>query len=177
MKLVLCLAALLFPSASWAEDLLGDASDAYAVAGISADFQDGGGQERATITINQDDYIAAIPILQKMGVFNQTVSQTDVNISPFHTVGFAMAYFGSTAVEQAYKTHPTSDKVHFSEILVYNDDYGNKQQEEIASFDFTQKLYKKVNWTSFSPKNLPKISMNFKLTPFFVSKFREEPGY
>ena len=168
--------ALLLPLQSQAEDFLGDASVMLAASGISADFKNQNNQDQVIITIDQEKYISAIPTLQGIGAINRDITQTQINTSPMHLISFAILFFGTAIVPEVYKAHTTSDKVHFSEVLVYDDDYGNEQKKEIASFDFTRELFKKINWNSFRETNLPKISGNFKVTPFFQSKFMDEPG-
>ncbi|MDR3538809.1 MAG: hypothetical protein P4L71_20100 [Acetobacteraceae bacterium] len=175
MKFALCLIALLFPSASWADDFLGEASSSMAAIGVTADYQTIKGKgDTVVITIDYEKYLQSIPMLQSMGAINPDITQTTINKTPYHMVLFATVFFGSAIVPEAYRTHPSADRIHFSEVLNSLDDYGNNESHELESFDFSRQIFQKVNWSHFRGDTLPKIAPNFRPTRFFADKIESE---
>lgn len=66
----------------------------------------------------------------------------------------------SSKIKEIFQKHSDINNLIISVDGLFVDDYGDKEWEEVVSFEFDQTTYNKVNWSNFSEQNLLNISKN-----------------
>lgn len=125
-------------------------------------------------TLSEDDFVKAIPTLQKVGILNPDITQTEINTKP-HLLESAFTMEMAPLVTQ--DLFEKNDKVmtcQFRQILSDVDDYGTDRKRLIFSYKFDRATNNRVNWDNFKAMNFPKIAPAFKYEAWFLQSINEE---
>jgi len=113
------------------------------------------------ISVDMQEILKSIPNLQKANIINPDITQTNINLNRVEIAEFIALFNAGLIIMKAYESSIV-DKLNTHVYLVIPDDYGNKKKHLAFSFKFDRKIYEKINWSSFSPENLPKVALSFK---------------
>ena len=116
--------------------------------------------------------ISNIDALKGMGLLNNDLSQTFVNLHPNRPVAAIATFAAVMTIIAEYRTEQT-DQANFVVFLNIPDVYGKIQVQQLFSFDFNRKLFDRVNWDNFETANLAKIAPHFKFSPWLVEHLFE----
>lgn len=126
------------------------------------------------IVVDQQQAIDAIPSMQKIGVINPDITQTEIDLMP---VTHSLADIGLAATTNILSyifQNSYIYQLHVDTFLSYTDDYGHYVKVPCYSFDFDRDLYNRIDWNNFSGDNLIRIAPNIDFSSWCVDKLNEE---
>lgn len=114
------------------------------------------------MSLDREAFIRAVPLLKAMELLNpEYVTQTRLNTEPTTlATGFAIQ-MAPLVVKELYDKSKGITNCSFQQVIKIQDDYGNDKTEVLFSFDFSQDLYKKINWDKFTAQNIIKVAPKF----------------
>lgn len=148
-----------------------DATQALNSFGCSASRKPEHSATAISVTCDQKKFLVEMPALQKLGLINPDITQTQLNSTPdLYATGFLLMMTDSL-IQPLYRDKKVGTTT-WDAGLVVPDLYGNTKREKVFSFKFTRKLNDRINWDNFSATNLPKIAPEFRTTPWGVGALR-----
>ncbi|MHB8391720.1 MAG: hypothetical protein ACYDBH_19435 [Acidobacteriaceae bacterium] len=127
------------------------------------------------IRINETKFLAAIPVLQQIGVLNPDLNQTAINLMPVALSSIAAETISGLAVMTMYQD-PRLDRLQVNSYLQVPDNYGHMKSHLMHSFSFNRKLYSRIDWKNFQTTNLPRVAPGFKYGQWVLNKADAEMG-
>jgi hypothetical protein len=115
------------------------------------------------MTLVQKTFLEKFPELQKLGLLNDTLDQSEVFKEP-NTLSLAFMFqLFPVATKEIYDDNLDVDKYLFEQTMTVLDDYGNDKTVRVASYGFTRAIYKRINWDNFPAQNIIKVAPGFRL--------------
>lgn len=135
------------------------------VLGCVARTQTAGTATRVQVECDQQKVIDNFPILQKMGLMNPDITQTQLNMMPSALAAVFLAEFTASLIHPLYQSTAAQETM-WSGQLVVADAYGNPKAHTVFNFRFTRSIDARVNWPNFNSANLSMIAPGYALTPW-----------
>lgn len=159
-----------FPSAGWADSLSVTIGN-LASMGTSVKIVQG---EKTTLILHgrESAYQNEIDTLQKIGLLNSSMSQQFFSFRPI-TVASVVLITSCAALVHSYYDGRAKD-LHVVAYLDARNDYGKRVRSRFLSFDFTKKVYDKIDWDNFLPKSLLVVAPNFTYAPWVPPAISQE---
>ena len=120
---------------------------------------------RVQVQCDQQKIIDNFPALQKMGMMNPDITQTQINMMPSALASVFLQEVTATLIHPLYQSTPAQE-TEWSSSLVVADAYGNAKSHTVFTFHFNRAIDARVNWDQFNDANLPKIAPHYALTPW-----------
>lgn len=133
--------------------------------GCSMNTAKSGSITRVQVECDQQKIIDNFPALQKMGMMNPDITQTQINMMPSALAAVFLQEVTATLIHPLYQSTPAQE-TEWSSSLVVADAYGNAKSHTVFTFHFNRAIDSRVNWDNFNDANLPKIAPNYVLTPW-----------
>lgn len=124
-----------------------------------------GALTRVQVQCDQQKVIDNFPVLQKMGMMNPDITQTQINMMPSALAAVFLQEVTATLIHPLYQSTPAQE-TEWSSSLVVADAYGHAKAHTVFTFRFNRAIDARVNWDNFNDANLPKIAPNYVLTPW-----------
>ena len=125
--------------------------------------------------LNKADFIAAIPMLKQIGVFDtEIVNQVVINSKP---MTLAMTFLIARAPILTQATFDDDNDVQtciFTYSVLDTDDFGNDRHLTAFTYEFNRSTYEKVNWEKIDDMKFPRITQHFNVGREFQAEFRSE---
>ena len=120
---------------------------------------------RVQVECDQQKVINNFPVLQRIGLMNPDITQTQLNLMPSMFASIFLQEITASLIHPLYRDTPAQESV-WSGDLIVADTYGHMRRATVFTFRFNRPLDGKVNWDNFNDANLSKIAPGFALTPW-----------
>lgn len=131
-----------------------------------------GALTRVQVECEQQKIIDNFPLLQKLGMMNPDITQTQINMMPSALSSVFLEEITATLIHPLYQSTDAQETSWIGGLIVA-DAYGHMKSHAVFTFRFTRALDGKVNWDNFNDANLPKIAPGYTLTPWGGQVFSE----
>lgn len=136
-----------------------------AVFGCSVEHDKKGATSRVMVICDRQKVIDNFPMIQKLGLMNPDITQTQINMAPDAWASVFMQELAADLVHPFYQGTDAQNTAWYG-ALKAPDDYGHLQDHTVFTFRFTRALDAKIDWDHFEDANLSKIAPGFTLTPY-----------
>lgn len=125
--------------------------------------------EEKTLKIIADgnDILENIDKLKSNNFVNQEVTQVFLNTYPILATKYVVDLATTYILHNIYFMYDQLDSLKVSVYLGWNDQFGMTQEHLIYKFNFDRKLYNKIHWDGFHPKNLDKVVRNLHYSAWY----------
>ena len=163
-RIILAVAICAITAPAWASDWT-NILKAQPSFGCTVDSTPVGVVTRVNVTCDRQKVIEAMPMLQRIGLMNPDLTQTQLNAMP-NTVatGFLLQDVGAM-INPMYRG-TSAQETAWDAALTVPDDYGHLQRKTVFSFHFTRALNNRIDWNNFEIANLAKVAPHFWFSPW-----------
>jgi hypothetical protein len=132
------------------------------------------GSCQITGTTDKQVFLEKVPVLQKLGLLNQDLTETDINMrSNQLALGFTMQ-MTTVATKETFEKNPSIGTCSFVMNLKEADVYGHPTTVRMISYSFNRAIFDKIDWLHFIPTNMMKVAQQFSISPEMKSRFATE---
>jgi len=140
--------------------------------GGSVEMKSTGGVPTYEFSLNKREFMATVPILQKLHMLNPDMTPTYINLHPV-TLSVVTAQEMSVVVLQKLYSGD-SNHVRIVAFLMEPDDFGHLQEHEMFHFSFTKSLFQKIDWDNFEMTKFSKVAPGFAFSDWALSTVSSE---
>lgn len=120
------------------------------------------------ITVEQNKALNAIPVLQKTGAVNPSLTPMDVSLLPISLSASVVGMqFTTWIINSLYKTNNALDNLH---VQVYLSSATDNVKQLCYSFDMNRGIYNRINWNNVNAVNLVTESANYVISDWCTAK-------
>ncbi|CAM2761258.1 Uncharacterised protein [Legionella steigerwaltii] len=119
-------------------------------------------KQELSIYIDQSKIFKNIPNLQKAGLVDANLSNTEAGFYKTELAALVSIPYVMKIIHNLYSSNRKTDQIYIKSYLLATDLYGNNTPFFCYSFTFNRQLYQKINWKTFQTNDIVKIAPNFK---------------
>ena len=176
-RLLIIGAALTSPALNAiAQDLDADVLTAFSAFGYTHIKPTPGKPCVVETVLSEDDFIKAIPALQKIGILNPDLTQTAINTKPHMIESAFTLQTAPVATRDLFEKNEKIITCQFRQMLTDTDDYGADRKRLMFSYKFDRATNNRVKWDNLKTANFPKIAPEFKFELWFMQAINGEAG-
>lgn len=121
-------------------------------------------KQELSIYIDQNKILKNIPYLQKTGIVDTNLSNTEAGFYATELAAQVSIPYVTKIIQKLYSSNVKVDQIYIMSYLLATDSYGNNTPSFCYSFTFNRQLYQKINWKNFQANNIVKIVPDFKVS-------------
>jgi hypothetical protein len=129
---------------------------------------------RVTGVLEKKTFLSKVPLLQKLGMLNQELTQADINTK---STMLAVAFVMQMAPVVAKEIFENNSRANICSIVLNLREpnvYGHMVDDKILSYSFDRATFKKIDWDHFEATNMPAVAHEFTLDPAVMTRVTTE---
>ena len=124
--------------------------------------------------LKEDDFIEAIPKLQKVGILNPDITQTAINSKPHMMESAFTMQMAPVVTHDLFEKNEKVMTCQFRQVLSDVDDYGTERKRLMFSYKFDRATDSRVKWDTLKTTGFLRIAPGFKFEPWFMQAVNAE---